>query len=85
MLRTAPTFSWPATPVHEIWQAMVSSVNSSIGLVVAGVALVCGCALLRAWGPDSAVRLIMLDPAHFHVALVQEEMLSGVARRVVSS
>lgn len=27
------------------------------------------------------VRLITLDPAHFHAALVQKEMLAGVARR----
>jgi predicted dehydrogenase len=27
------------------------------------------------------VRLIALDPAHFHAALVQKEMLAGVARR----
>ena len=28
------------------------------------------------------VRLIILDPAHFHAALVQKEMLKGIAKRV---
>ncbi len=31
---------------------------------------------------DSEVRLITLDPAHFHAALVQKQMLPGVCRRV---
>ncbi|MGA3099151.1 MAG: oxidoreductase, partial [Bryobacteraceae bacterium] len=30
---------------------------------------------------STEVRLITLDPAHFHAALVQKEMLAGVARR----
>jgi predicted dehydrogenase len=30
---------------------------------------------------SNEVRLITLDPAHFHAALVQKEMLAGVARR----
>ena len=28
------------------------------------------------------VRLITLDPAHFHAALVQKQMLPGIAKRV---
>ena len=27
------------------------------------------------------VKLMTLDPAHFHAALVQKEMLPGIARR----
>ena len=33
-------------------------------------------------GPASEVRLITLDPGHFHAALVQKEMYAAVARRV---
>lgn len=55
----------------------------SLELVVAGAALVCSCAPRRAGGPDSEVRLVTLDPAHFHAALVQKQMLPGVAERVV--
>jgi len=33
-------------------------------------------------GPMSEVRLITLDPAHFHAALVQKEMYSGVSPQV---
>ena len=32
--------------------------------------------------PSPAVRLITLDPAHFHAALVQKEMLPGIHERV---
>ena len=32
-----------------------------------------------------AVRLMTLDPGHFHAALVQKEMYPGVARQVRSS
>ncbi len=32
--------------------------------------------------PASEVRLITLDPGHFHAALVQKEMYTAVARRV---
>jgi len=31
---------------------------------------------------STEVRLIILDPAHFHAALVQKEMLKGIAKRV---
>jgi len=31
---------------------------------------------------STEVKLIILDPAHFHAALVQEEMLKGIAKRV---
>jgi len=31
---------------------------------------------------SSPVRLIILDPAHFHAALVQKQMLPGIAKRV---
>ena len=31
---------------------------------------------------STEVRLITLDPAHFHAALVQKEMLPGIAKRV---
>jgi predicted dehydrogenase len=34
-----------------------------------------------AMNDSTEVRLITLDPAHFHAALVQKEMLAGVARR----
>ncbi|MGD0007874.1 MAG: putative oxidoreductase C-terminal domain-containing protein [Terriglobia bacterium] len=33
-------------------------------------------------GDPALVRLITLDPAHFHAALVQKEMLPGIAKRV---
>ena len=33
-------------------------------------------------GNSEFVRLITLDPAHFHAALVQKQMLPGIARRV---
>jgi hypothetical protein len=32
--------------------------------------------------PGSGIRLIILDPAHFHAALVQKEMYAGVSPRV---
>jgi predicted dehydrogenase len=41
-----------------------------------------GAALLLASDPPSEVRLITLDPAHFHAALVQKDMLPGVSKRV---
>ena len=33
-------------------------------------------------GDSDFVRLITLDPAHFHAALVQKQMLPGIAKRV---
>ena len=33
-------------------------------------------------GDSNFVRLITLDPAHFHAALVQKQMLPGISRRV---
>ncbi len=33
-------------------------------------------------GDPTPVRLITLDPAHFHAALVQKQMLPGIAKRV---
>ncbi len=33
-------------------------------------------------GDPDFVRLITLDPAHFHAALVQKQMLPGIAKRV---
>ena len=33
-------------------------------------------------GDPAVVKLITLDPAHFHAALVQKQMLPGIARRV---
>ena len=33
-------------------------------------------------GDPALVRLITLDPAHFHAALVQKQMLPGIAKRV---
>jgi len=33
-------------------------------------------------GDDALVRLITLDPAHFHAALVQKQMLPGIDKRV---
>jgi predicted dehydrogenase len=33
-------------------------------------------------GDHALVRLITLDPAHFHAALVQKQMLPGIAKRV---
>jgi predicted dehydrogenase len=41
-----------------------------------------GAAFPLASGPPSEVRLITLDPAHFHAALVQKNMLPGVSKRV---
>jgi predicted dehydrogenase len=37
--------------------------------------------VIVAMNAPTEVRLITLDPAHFHAALVQKEMLAGVARR----
>jgi predicted dehydrogenase len=37
--------------------------------------------VIVAMNDSTEVRLITLDPAHFHAALVQKEMLEGVARR----
>jgi predicted dehydrogenase len=33
-------------------------------------------------GDAAVVRLIILDPAHFHAALIQKQMLPGIAKRV---
>src|SRR5262245_36086899 len=33
-------------------------------------------------GPATEIRLITLDPGHFHAALIQKEMYPGVSRRV---
>src|SRR5262249_39021666 len=35
----------------------------------------------NAGGPMTEVRLMTLDPGHFHAALVQKEMYAGVSRR----
>jgi predicted dehydrogenase len=48
-----------------------------------GLSLLASCALLAAGLSRGAepVRLITLDPGHFHAALLQKEMLPGVAER----
>jgi predicted dehydrogenase len=38
--------------------------------------------MVEPMGDSALVRLITLDPAHFHAALVQKQMLPGIARRV---
>lgn len=55
----------------------------SLELLLAGVSLVGGCIPRRAGGPAGEIRLVTLDPAHFHAALVQKQMLPGVSKRVV--
>jgi predicted dehydrogenase len=48
-----------------------------------GIVLLSGVATAPAQGGPDDVRLITLNPAHFHAALIQGEMLPGVAKRVV--
>ena len=38
--------------------------------------------MVEPMGDPTLVRLITLDPAHFHAALVQKQMLPGIAKRV---
>ena len=38
--------------------------------------------MVESMGDPALVRLITLDPAHFHAALVQKQMLPGIAKRV---
>jgi predicted dehydrogenase len=51
-------------------------------LTTIGFAFLIGATATFAQGAPGDVRLITLDPAHFHAALIQKEMLPGVAKRV---
>jgi predicted dehydrogenase len=51
-------------------------------LTVVWFALLAGAAAVLAQAQPDDVKLMFLDPAHFHAALIQKEMLPGVAKRV---
>ena len=61
---------------------LISCVGPYVGLVAISLGLSVPAMPLCAQEAPADVRLIILDPAHFHAALVQKEMLPGVAKRV---
>lgn len=63
--------------------ASISWAAPCVGLVAISLGLSVPAVPLCAQEAPADVRLIILDPAHFHAALVQKEMLPGVAKRVV--
>src|SRR5260370_13763999 len=58
------------------WQGRMVSVQASIHWILG--------ALLTVFAADtSPIRLITLDPGHFHASLVQKEMYPGVSPHVI--
>jgi predicted dehydrogenase len=60
----------------------LKSMVGCMGAAVAGLFFLSRGMVPGAPGAATEVKLITLDPAHFHAALVQKEMLPGVAKRV---
>src|SRR5262245_2326695 len=61
---------------------MLGGMKPTLVVVAVLAALAAGGELSAQRGPMSEVRLMTLDPGHFHAGLVQKEMYPGVAKRV---
>ena len=78
-LASGVTCGEPQLNLEHMRPGNAAGLLAAFQYTVLGLGLFCG---ITAYPADEPIRLITLDPGHFHAALFQKEMLPGVASRV---